>query len=215
MAINGSIVVAIEGAFDSGKTTLACSAVGRLRAEGIDAELVPESARSSPFFQAAQMYGGPAITESAELHILGEQIAAEQLCAARSPVLVADRALINVPSYWNIRFRDRDDEAEAFFGAMRTFVIAYCRQTYDCIFLLADYFGEQADRFVEQGADFQTAVARQMRQDLSELEEKLVLVPRGLTYEHRTGFVTATIRRIVASTGVIPDSIGLGDSDER
>jgi nicotinamide riboside kinase len=193
VAIRGCGVVAIEGAHGSGKSTLVSSAVGHFRAIGVNASGVSERARDSPFFEAALVYGGPPIDEAAELHILGEQIAAEQVQAMRSKLLIVDRSLMNVPSYWTVRFASQDLTRNLLYTDMRTFVESYCQHIYDLVFLVSDHYVDPADELRETDESFRVAVASQLESDLAVMRDRVVRVPKGLAPMERLTFVTDSI----------------------
>lgn len=190
-------MVAIEGVHGSGKTTLVHSAVGYFRAKGINATDVPESARSSPLFEAALLYDGPAIDEWAELHLLGDQIANEQLKAHNAELVISDRAVLNVASYWRVRFSHCEPITGGVFSAARKFLLEYCRSVYDVVFLLTDDYGEPSDRLRESDQHFRRAVALQIEEDLAELAAlgtDVVHVPRGASHATRLRFVSDTLK---------------------
>lgn len=193
LAIRTTPVVAIEGAHGSGKTTLTHSVVATLRAQGVDATDVPESARLSPFFEAAFLYNGYLLDEWAELHLLGDQIAAEQVRARNCGLLVADRTVLNVISYWKVRFPNNILMERGVFLAARKFLLAYCRNVYDVIFLSDDSYSNSTDPIRETDEDFRCAVKAQIDEDLAELDVDMVRIPKGLSTGERSFFICEAI----------------------
>lgn len=189
MTIGRTAVVAIEGPHGSGKTTLMHAAVAHLRAKGVSAVDVPESARSSPFFQAAFLYDGPAIDEWAELHLLGDQISAELQRSRLADVIIVDRTVANVSAYWKVRFPDGSPQMKDLFAAADRFIQEYAQQVYDLVLILSDDFSQERDELRDSDPGFRQLVERQLRIDLEPLGKTVVLVPRGLSQAGRVAFL--------------------------
>jgi nicotinamide riboside kinase len=193
MAIRDTKVVAFEGAHGSGKTTLVHATVGLFRSRHINATDVPESARSSPFFQSALIYGRETIDEWAELHLLGDQIATEQVRARTSELLVTDRTVLNVASYWRVRMPEQALISGGLFSSTRSFAISYSRRVYDLVFLLTDNFLHLTDGFRETDERFRRKVQEQLELDLAELGIDLVRIPSGLDLPEKLQLVSEAI----------------------
>jgi hypothetical protein len=163
---------------------------------------VPESARDSPFFESALLYGGPPIDEWAELHILGDQIAAEQLRARNAEILFVDRTLINVVSYWAVRFGHENRKPDLF-AATRTFVLEYCRAVYDLIFLLSDRYENPCDHLRETDQVFRRRVEEQLDADLSELGTDVVRMPTLMNTADKVAFISNAL----TAHGLLEDSL--------
>jgi len=163
------VTVAVSGAHGSGKTTLLHGAVADLKRRGIDAVLVPEAARQSPFLIAKQR------SLSSQLHIFLAHCESElrhELVAGQ--VVLTDRTPIDMIAYTELFF---PGECEAI-TAMKAFSHWYM-QRYASVFVTTKLYDPTAvrDRFRPDDRELQVNAAKRIVALLNEQYPAYVGLP--------------------------------------
>jgi thymidylate kinase len=133
LGIGGGVLVAIEGAHGSGKTTLVMAVTACLKVAGWNAIAVAEVTRTSPFVEETAIFKGRGYSISSQLQLFASQIVQENLAARHHEIVVADRSIFNSVAYG--RFLLEAPEDRDVLDAMNRLAENYGR-FYDCIFYL-------------------------------------------------------------------------------
>jgi thymidylate kinase len=119
---------AISGRDRTGKTTICHAVVARLRAQGVDADLVDEQSRRS----VALAEGRRGV--STQMDLFARTVVVELEVARSSAVVVCDRSLVDILAYTDLLPPDTDPADLAMRRAMDAFADHYLA-TYDVVFL--------------------------------------------------------------------------------
>jgi hypothetical protein len=119
---------AVSGRDHTGKTTICHAVTARLRAEGVDAQMVDEQSRRS----VALAEGRRGITT--QLDLFARTVVVELEVAKATEVAVCDRSLVDILAYTDLLEADPDPVAAAMRAAMDAFGEHYLA-TYAAIFL--------------------------------------------------------------------------------
>jgi hypothetical protein len=129
--VSGARRYAISGRDHTGKTTICHAVTARLRAQGVDADMVDEQSRRS----VALAEGRRAITT--QLDLFARTVVVELEVARSSEVVVCDRSLVDILAYTDLLDTDPDTEDSADL-AMRKAMDAFAEHflaTYAAIFV--------------------------------------------------------------------------------
>jgi thymidylate kinase len=120
---------AISGRDHTGKTTICHAVTARLRAQGVDAQMVDEqSRRSVPLAQGRREV-------ATQLDLFARTVVVELEVSRSTQVVVCDRSLVDILAYTDLLDPDDDNPSDA---AMRAAMDAFAEHylaTYDAIFL--------------------------------------------------------------------------------
>ena len=119
---------AISGRDHTGKTTICHAVVARLRAQGVDADMVDEQSRRS----VALAEGRRGI--STQMDLFARTVVVELEVARSSAVVVCDRSLVDILAYTDLLPPDSDPTDLAMRRAMGAFAEHYLA-TYAVVFL--------------------------------------------------------------------------------
>jgi hypothetical protein len=151
---------AISGRDHTGKTTICHAVTARLRAEGVDAQMVDEQSRRS----VALAEGRRGITT--QLDLFARTVVVELEVARSTEVVVCDRSLVDILAYTDLLEADGNPADAAMRAAMDAFGEHYLA-TYDAIFL-------PSWRWDASGDDPLRAPVRHLQDDLeAHIERRL------------------------------------------
>jgi predicted ATPase len=119
---------AISGRDHTGKTTICHAVTARLRAQGVDAQMVDEQSRRS----VALAEGRRGV--ATQLDLFARTVVVELEVARSTPVVVCDRSLVDIVAYTDLLPATGDPVEAAMCRAMDAFAEHYLA-TYDAIFL--------------------------------------------------------------------------------
>ena len=131
MAIGTCRVIGIEGTHGSGKSTLALAVAAACKRRHTGCLVDP--ARQSPFIEDVVVHKTGAVTIQAELHLLGLQIAHEQVLARHHALLICDTTVANVLGYSKLLLQERSTLEMEILGVIEPFLRTYAR-FYDGVF---------------------------------------------------------------------------------
>jgi nicotinamide riboside kinase len=189
-------LVGIEGTHGTGKTTLAHALAARLKREHRNAGYAGETARESPFLEAAVVHGTGFMDVSAELHIFASQVAREQVLARHLEVLLCDKTVVNVLAYARLLLTDPDPTTARLLAAMHDFCRAYAT-LYDAVLLVADRhdLGRTRDPYRPLDPALREAAEAELVRVCGELGLPLARVPPGLGLEGQVEWVLEHLDR--------------------
>jgi hypothetical protein len=119
---------AVSGRDHTGKTTICHAVTARLRAEGVDAQMVDEQSRRS----VALAEGRRGI--ATQLDLFARTVVVELEVSRATEVVVCDRSLVDILAYTDLLGPDADPTDASMRAAMEAFGEHYLA-TYDAIFL--------------------------------------------------------------------------------
>jgi hypothetical protein len=199
MSIGMCQMVGIEGAHGTGKSTLALAVAAECKRRHIHAACLIERARESPFIEDTVIRNLGPVTIYGELHLLGEQIAAEQRLARHHSLVVCDKTVANVLGYARLLLGKQDDPfTRELLERLPPMLESYAR-LYDRVFFLSDFYDLERthDPFRPSDAAFQLATDEALRVACADLKLKVEFVAPGLEYEAKVRWV---VERIVEET---------------
>jgi predicted ATPase len=126
--VSGARRYAISGRDHTGKTTICHAVTARLRAQGVDADMVDEQSRRS----VALAEGRRGI--STQLDLFARTVVVELEVARSSEVVVCDRSLVDILAYTDLLPPDEDPVDAAMRAAMDAFAEHFLA-TYAAIFV--------------------------------------------------------------------------------
>jgi len=167
--------IAISGPHGSGKTTIGLDLVSILKKKGINATLMPEVARESPYLIANEQ------SPYAQLQIFGAHIDAEMRFARGVDVLVADRCILDHVMYMELFF----PQQTGFIEAMKTFSREYVK-TYDFVFKTSKIYESSLtkDNLRPKDSGLQTSAALKLGTLLNELCPAHLILPEEGVIEY-------------------------------
>ena len=119
---------AVSGRDHTGKTTICHAVTARLRAQGVDAQMVDEQSRRS----VALAEGRREV--ATQLDLFARTVVVELEVSRSTEVVVCDRSLVDILAYTDLLPAPADPGEEAMCRAMDSFAEHYLA-TYDAIFL--------------------------------------------------------------------------------
>ena len=149
---------AVSGRDHTGKTTICHAVTARLRAGGVDAQMVDEQSRRS----VALAEGRREV--ATQLDLFARTVVVELEVARATEVVVCDRSLVDILAYTDLLPPPADHAEAAMCAAMDAFAEHYLA-TYDAIFL-------PAWRFAASGDDPLRAPVRHLQDDLEACIER-------------------------------------------
>ena len=183
---------AISGRDHTGKTTICHAVVARLRAQGVDADMVDEQSRRS----VALAEGRRGV--STQMDLFARTVVVELEVARSSAVVVCDRSLVDILAYTDLLPPDSDpsDPSDA---AMRRAMDAFAEHylgTYAAIFLPAWTLETVED-------DPLRAPVRHLQDDLAaHIERRLApYADRIVRLDSQASAVDVVVARILADIG--------------
>jgi deoxyadenosine/deoxycytidine kinase len=196
VGMSGCTVIALEGAHGTGKSTLAHAILAHYKARSVNAGLVTETARRSPFIEDAVIHGKGSLSLEAEIQLFAAHIAEEQLEARHHELMISDKTIANVIGYTRLLVAETSETAP-FVHAMIDFAAAYQRY-YDAVFYLSDMYDPALtnDPFRPIDRKFQRDSDIYIRRACEEVGLTLHRVPDGLTLEDQVTWVCEMIDRV-------------------
>lgn len=181
MTVRDCVVVAVEGAQASGKTTLALALVAHCRENGINAGYAGEAARVSPFIDEIVLHGVGTFDVVAEADLFGAQLSAQLRAARGHQLLVADKTIMNVPAHVRALLDMSDVRMADICMAMETFCRAM-RSMYDAVVYCADEFRQDlvADPLRSKVVAHRKDIDVQLREVLQQVGTEVMLLPLDL-----------------------------------
>lgn len=195
MSVGACRVIGIEGAHGAGKSTLALAVAAECKFRHVNVASLIERARESPFVEDAAVRRVAAFTVNGELHLLGEQIAAEQRLARHHELLVCDKTVANVLGYSRLLLGTSNDVyTRNLLDRLPIFLTAYAG-IYDRVFFTADRFdlALTRDPFRPNDEEFRAAAEVAVHQACIDIGLPLDLIPTGLTHDQRVQWVVEKI----------------------
>jgi thymidylate kinase len=198
VGMSGCMVVALEGAHGTGKSTLAHALLARFKAMSVNAGLVVETARRSPFIEDAVIHGKGPLRLEAEVQLFASHINEEQLAARHHELLISDKTIANVIGYTRLLVA-QTSESSPIIRAMTDFAAAY-RSYYDAVFYLSDFYDPALTRdpFRPKDRKFQVDADKYIWHACEDAGLPLHRVPEGLVIEGRVNWICETIEGLTA-----------------
>jgi predicted ATPase len=196
------VVLAIEGAHASGKTTLAYGLAAYYRECGIHVGVVEEPARSSPFIEEIVVHGRGTFDLETEVDLFAAQLSAQLRAARQHTMIVCDKTIANVLAYARLVLETPPrGRAAASLAAMEEFCRAWAG-TYDAVFYCCDRFSQRqtGDRYRAKVLDLQPAADRVVRSTCVAVGQRLVDIPPSMTTSQRVQWVANQVTEL----GVTP-----------
>ncbi|HEX3960603.1 MAG TPA: AAA family ATPase [Trebonia sp.] len=196
MGMSGCTVIAIEGAHGTGKSTLAHAILTHYKTRNVNAGLVAETARRSPFIEDVVIHGKGPLSLEAEIQLFAAHISEEQLAARHHEIMISDKTIANVIGYARLLVAETSG-ADALIKAMTNFAMTYSRY-YDAVFYLSDMYDPALTRDPFRPVDhrFQVDADRYIRGACEEVGLSLYKVPTGLTIQDQVNWVSEMIDRV-------------------
>lgn len=195
MGIGKCQVIGIEGSHGTGKSTLALGIVAECKRRHVHAGVLAERARESPFIEDAVIRCSVPVSIYAELHLLAEQISAEQRMARHHELLVCDKTVANVLGYARLLLEgDQNPFTEELLRTMPVFLSTYAKM-YDRVFYSADLYelSRTRDPFRPSNPEFQQEADRAVHAACADLGLVVERIPTGLTHGEKVRWVVERI----------------------
>src|SRR4051794_38299771 len=193
------MVIAIEGAHATGKSTLAHALVCELMRRHKRVAICIDVARRSPFVEAVVMHGAATFDLATQLHLFGAQVAEEQILARTADFVVCDKSMISAIAYARVLLEGKmsSDDVDVV-AAMRTFARAYSSR-YDGIVLLSEFrdVSSVSDPLRLNDTGVRELAQEYVTEELAHARARVLPMPDGLHTQ-------AQVRWILAQTALHP-----------
>jgi predicted ATPase len=195
--IHGCTVIAVEGTYASGKTTLVHALASHFREQGVDIACVDEPARHSPFMEDIVLRGRGKFDVAAELDTFAAMLTSHLRAARNHAALVTDETPLNVVAYARSVLSPWDKPViDAMLG-----LAAATSSHYDAVLYVSDAFDARQNGAVSRSsaADQQAVIDAALRKAATQAGVTLIDVPPGQTTGQRVQWISAHL----AHSGVL------------
>ncbi len=183
VTMSGCAVVALEGSHGTGKSTLAHALVTLYKTRSVNAALVAETARRSPFVETAVIHGVGGFSMEAELQLFGAHMAEEQLSARHHELVICDKTIANIVGYAKLLASEQGRSAKLL-ASMSGLAGAYS-PFYDLVIYMSELYdpARTKDPYRPKDRDFQRSADRYIRAACEDAGMTLTELPRDLDFQ--------------------------------
>jgi predicted ATPase len=192
------VVLAVEGTYGSGKTTLARALATHYSERGIKTSAVEEPWRCGSIIEDIAAHGATGLDVEAVTGLFAAQLSAQLQAAREHRVIVCDTTVANVLARaWLALETPPRSRAAATLAAMEAFCRAWA-SAYDAVFYCCDWFSRpDADGLIwAVMPGTQPAADRVIRSTCATVGQKVIDIPPSMTTARRVDWITAQVTRL-------------------